>query len=142
VNRLSGYPRSDSTWCSRAGPLALALALLAAGCAPKTPTQSGLASWYGRELAGRPTASGEPFRPARRTAAHRSLPFGSLVEVTRVDTGSTVRVRINDRGPYVDGRIIDLSRRAARKIDMIDAGVVKVEVRVVGCRPRGSCGGR
>lgn len=110
--------------------------LLALGCAARHPVETGKASWYGPGLAGNPTASGEPFRPSRRTAAHKSLPFGTVVKVTRADTGESVRVVINDRGPYAPGRVIDLSRRAAKKIDMIDAGVVPVEVKVVGCRER------
>ncbi|MFZ5479566.1 MAG: septal ring lytic transglycosylase RlpA family protein [Myxococcota bacterium] len=116
----------------------LALALLLACAHPVL--QTGQASWYGRELAGRPTASGERFRPARLTAAHRTLPFGTVVKVTRTDTGRSVRVVINDRGPYGKGRVIDLARAAARRLDMIDAGVVSVELRVVGCRERyGGC---
>lgn len=106
------------------------LCLLLAACSAKKPLQTGKASWYGKDFAGRPTASGEPFRPSRRTAAHPSLPFGTVVKVTRVDTRRSVRVRINDRGPFVAGRIIDLSRRAARKLDLIDAGVGTVELRV------------
>lgn len=109
-------------------------------CAPKAPDQIGIASWYGKELAGRPTASGRPFRPSRRTAAHRSLPFGTVLKVTRPDTERSVRVVVIDRGPFVDGRVIDLARRAARKLDMIDAGLATVELRVVGCRQRyGGC---
>lgn len=111
-------------------------ALLLMACAHRPPPQRGDASWYGRALAGNPTASGEPFRPSRRTAAHKRLPFGTVVRVTRPDTGARVRVVINDRGPFVEGRIIDLSRRAARRIDMLAAGVVPVEVEVVGCRRR------
>lgn len=110
--------------------------LLVLGCAAKAPIETGKASWYGPGFAGNPTASGEPFRPSRRTAAHKTLPFGTVVRVTRTDTGESVRVVINDRGPYAAGRVIDLSRRAARKIDMIDAGVVPVQVKVVGCRER------
>lgn len=98
--------------------------------------QSGQASWYGRELAGHPTASGEPFRPVRLTAAHPSLPFGTVVRVSRPDTGRWVRVVINDRGPFTKGRIIDLAQAAARRLDMLDVGVVAVELRVVGCRRR------
>jgi rare lipoprotein A len=107
--------------------------------------QVGLASWYGSELAGKRTASGERFDPRLFTAAHRRLPFGTWVEVRRVDTGRTVRVRINDRGPAVTAgvsasarssgqtgkRIIDLSRRAAEELDLVRAGVVLVELRVV-----------
>jgi rare lipoprotein A len=98
--------------------------------------QAGRASWYGSELAGRPTASGEPFRPGRRTAAHPTLPFGTVVRVTRPDTSQHVRVVINDRGPFTGGRVIDLARRAARRIDMLEAGVVWVELEVVGTRTR------
>ncbi|HND32388.1 MAG TPA: septal ring lytic transglycosylase RlpA family protein [Myxococcota bacterium] len=111
------------------------LLLFLVACLPAV-YQSGQASWYGRELAGRPTASGEPFRPARHTAAHPSLPFGTVVRVSRPDTGAWVRVVINDRGPYAKGRIIDLARGAARRLDMLEAGVVAVELRVVGCKRR------
>lgn len=118
------------------------LLLLAAGCARRAPPETGRASWYGPGFAGRPTASGEPFRPARRTAAHRSLPFGTVLRVTRTDTGQHVRVVVNDRGPTAKGRILDLSRGAARRLHMLEAGVVPVELVVVGCRKRyGRCGG-
>lgn len=124
--------------------LALLAAFWLAGCAAhrpaRPPVERGQASWYGKALAGRPTASGEPFRPARRTAAHKTLPFGTVLRVTRTDTGARVRVVINDRGPFVAGRVIDLSARAARRIDMIDAGVVPVQLKVVGCKDRyGRC---
>lgn len=112
----------------------LGLLGLSAGCAPVY--QSGAASWYGRELAGRPTASGDPFRPWRRTAAHPTLPLGTVIRVTRPDTGQRVRVVVNDRGPYAKGRILDLSRRAARRLDMLDQGVAQVEIRVVGCKKK------
>jgi rare lipoprotein A len=119
--------------------LLAAILLSTVGCAHR-PVHRGQASWYGPGFAGNPTASGERFRPWKRTAAHKSLPFGTVVKVTRTDTGRKVRVVINDRGPYVDGRIIDLSRRAARRIRMIDDGVAPVEVKVVGCRKRyGKC---
>lgn len=115
------------------------LVSLLVGCAPK-PVETGLASWYGKDFRGRPTASGEPFRPSERTAAHKTLPFGTVVRVTFVDTGERVRVVINDRGPFVEGRVIDLSRKAARRLGLLDAGVGKVEVRVVGCKERyGGC---
>jgi rare lipoprotein A len=113
----------------------LVLMMLLVGCA-KRPVQTGKASWYGPGFRGKPTASGEKFRPSRRTAAHKTLPFGTVVKVTRVDTGQSVRVVINDRGPYAAGRVIDLSRRAARRIDMISDGVAEVELKVVGCRRR------
>ena len=92
----------------------------------------GYATWYGGALAGHLTASGERFDPSQMTAAHRKLPFGTWVEVTRVDTGQSVRVRINDRGPFGhEDRIIDLARGAAEKIDLVKKGVAKVELRVV-----------
>ena len=104
-----------------------------AGRAPSAlAPQEGLATWYGKELAGRKTASGERFDPAAMTAAHRTLKFGTWVEVTRTDTGQRVRVRITDRGPFGhEDRIIDLSRGAAEKIGMLKAGVVKVKLVVV-----------
>ncbi len=113
------------------------LALLAglSGCA-RPVYQSGKASWYGRELAGNPTASGEPFRPARRTAAHPTLPMGTVLKVTRPDNGRHVRVVVNDRGPYAKGRVLDLSQGAARRLDMLEAGVAAIEIRVIGCRRR------
>ena len=118
------------------GPL---LALLVMGCGHRS-VETGLASWYGKELRGRPTASGEPFRPSRRTAAHRTLPLGTVVRVTRADIGDRVRVVINDRGPFVAGRIIDLSEKAARRLGLITLGVGEVEVQVVGCREKyGGC---
>lgn len=99
---------------------------------PRAEVQTGNATWYGAALAGRTTASGERFDPRKLTAAHRTLPFGTWVEVTRVDTGSSVRVRITDRGPFGHAdRIIDLSRAAADKIGLLKAGVTRVEVRVV-----------
>jgi len=118
----------------------LYLALLAWACAGRPPPETGDASWYGPGFYGRPTASGEKFRRCKRTAAHKTLPFGTVLRVTRRDNGQRVRVVVNDRGPYVDGRIIDLSRRAARRLDMLDAGVAPVELKVVGCKEKyGGC---
>jgi rare lipoprotein A len=99
----------------------------------RAPEQVGLASWYGSAFAGKRTASGERFDPRLFTAAHRKLPFGTWVEVRRIDTGRTVRVRINDRGPNgrAAHRIIDLSQRAAEVLDIVRAGVVRVELRIV-----------
>jgi rare lipoprotein A len=111
-------------------------ALLLIACGHREVLQRGTASWYGAELRGRPTASGEPFRPGRRTCAHPSLPFGTVLRVERPDTGARVRVTVNDRGPYARGRIVDLSARAAARLDMKEAGVATVELYVVGCRER------
>jgi len=120
-------------------PALLVLSLTVSACAHRQVT-TGAASWYGPGFAGNPTASGERFRPYKRTAAHKTLPFGTVVRVTRTDTGGRVRVVINDRGPFVEGRIIDLSKKAARRIDMLDDGVAPVEVQVVGCKKRfGGC---
>jgi rare lipoprotein A len=107
-------------------------ALAQGATAPDDERQVGLATWYGSELAGHKTANGERFDPNGMTAAHRKLPMGTWVDVRRVDTGRSIRVRINDRGPFGDARkVIDLSRHAAEQLDMIKEGAVKVEVRVV-----------
>ena len=96
-----------------------------------TPLGSGVASFYGRAFAGRPTASGERFDPQQHTAAHRTLPFGSKVRVTNSRNGRSVVVRINDRGPFTGGRLIDLSRGAAEEIGIISAGHGKVEIELL-----------
>jgi rare lipoprotein A len=100
------------------------------------PSQRGLATWYGPGFGGKSTTSGEIFDPRAMTAAHRALPFGTWVDVVRLDTGQRVRVRINDRGPWGDPRrVIDLSQAAAERMDLTRAGVVPVEVQVLP-RPR------
>lgn len=92
----------------------------------------GSAAFYSDALAGRPTASGEPYDPKALTAAHRSLPFGTRVRVVRPGSGRSVIVRINDRGPFGDDkRILDLSRAAAEKLEMTRAGVVEVRAEVL-----------
>src|SRR5438105_597902 len=109
------------------------------GCATTQPTPMvppplalhGVASWYGQEFAGRTTANGEIFDPLLFTAAHRTLPFGTVVDVTNSQTGQIVRVRINDRGPFVGNRMIDLSYAAAQQIGLIDPGSGEVDVKVV-----------
>lgn len=90
-----------------------------------------MASWYGGELHGGPTASGERFNKNAMTAAHRTLRMGTRVRVTNLKNGRSVVVRINDRGPFTKGRIIDLSEAAARSLRMIEAGVVRVRVEVL-----------
>lgn len=111
--------------------------LVAAACAtapkPATAPQQlhGVASWYGQEFAGRTTANGEIFDPMLFTAAHRSLPFGTVCDVSNPKTGQSVRVRINDRGPYIGGRMIDLSYAAAQEIGLIDPGSGEVDITVV-----------
>jgi rare lipoprotein A len=138
----------------RGSSLALLLALLALGCieaddspiagsappadqaaAPAFPqagsTFAGRASWYGATFQGRRTASGEIFDKEGLTAAHRSLPFGTLLRVTCVDTGGTVVVRVNDRGPFVADRVIDLSEAAARLIGLLPEGTGEVRCLVL-----------
>ena len=93
--------------------------------------QRGKASWYGEKYHGRETASGEIFNKNAMTAAHKELPFDTWVEVFNLDNGRKVRVRINDRGPFIEGRIIDLSQRAADELGMLTAGLAEVGIRVV-----------
>ncbi len=95
-------------------------------------TEKGVASWYGDPYHGRQTASGEIYDMYEMTAAHKTLAFGSVVKVNRRDTGADVTVRINDRGPFIEGRIIDLSFAAAKKIDLDVDGVAPVKIKVVG----------
>lgn len=111
--------------------LALALSLtvstLAVGAKPTT--QRGLASWYGSGFS--KTASGEKYDPSSMTAAHRSLPFGTVVRVKNLANGKVVQVRINNRGPFHKGRIIDVSKAAAQELKMIKSGTAKVELIIV-----------
>ena len=91
----------------------------------------GVASWYGGKFHGRQTANGERFDQNGISAAHKSLPFNTVVRVHNLRNGKSVDVRINDRGPFVKGRIIDLSKGAASKIDMVNDGVVPVRIQVL-----------
>ena len=92
--------------------------------------QVGTASWYGPGFHGKKTASGERFDQNKLTAAHRSLPLDTVVKVTNLENGKAVKVSINDRGPYVGKRVIDLSHAAARKLDMTDDGTARVRIEV------------
>jgi rare lipoprotein A (peptidoglycan hydrolase) len=96
----------------------------------RTFAQVGLASWYGGGSHGQRTASGQPFNSAAFTAAHRSLPFGTVVRVTNLKTGKVIKVRVNDRGPYRTRRIVDLSAAAGRTLDIRQDGVVPVRLEV------------
>ena len=127
------------------------VAILLAGCAHKkharpTPpppapapasapqpghTETGMASWYGRPYHGRRAANGEIYDMEKLTAAHRTLPFDTWLRVVNLDNSKTVEVRITDRGPFVEGRIIDLSHAAARAIDMIGPGIARVRLEVI-----------
>ncbi len=110
----------------------------AAASAPATPGQpdaegrfEGLASWYGAQFHGRLTSNGEIYDKEGLTAAHRSLPFGTLLRVTSFDTGASVVVRVNDRGPFVGGRVLDLSEAAARLIGMVATGTARVSCKIL-----------
>lgn len=102
--------------------------------------QRGIASWYGPSFHGNPTASGEPYDMWALTAAHRTLPFGTKVFVQRTDTGKTVTVRINDRGPFIRGRVIDLSYGAARELTMIGEGTADVILTILDSPSPGNSG--
>ncbi len=95
-------------------------------------SQTGLASWYGYESPSTTTADGELFNTDLQTAAHKTLPLPCIVEVTNLDNGKSVRIRVNDRGPFVDGRIIDLSRGSARALGVYNAGTARVKVTFLG----------
>lgn len=121
-------------------PLAGLLLLLLPGCVAAGPTaqagdekvaEEGIASYYAPRFHGQRTASGERYDQDAHTAAHRTHPFGTIVRVTNQENGRTVDVRINDRGPFVRGRIIDLSKAAARDLHMVRDGVVRVRVEVI-----------
>ncbi|HXB72714.1 MAG TPA: septal ring lytic transglycosylase RlpA family protein [Candidatus Acidoferrales bacterium] len=147
----SAFPSGPAYLRVYLGPCLGALLILAAlsGCAHKkharhTPpppppaaapavgdTETGIASWYGKPYDGRPAADGEIYDMEKLTAAHRTLPFNTWVRVYDLDTNKTVEVRITDRGPFVGGRIIDLSHRAAREIEMIGPGTARVRVEVI-----------
>jgi rare lipoprotein A len=132
--------------------LALAVAVvLASGCslvrheAPSAPTgkgQVGLASWYGGSLHGRRTASGERFDQDALTAAHRTLPLGTRVRVTNLENGRSVIVTVTDRGPFVRGRVIDLSRGAARRLGILRTGTARVRVEPIDGAKTASSGAR
>jgi len=139
-----GPHRSVRTWRTFAAA-ALGFALLAGGCAssshrqqvqaptpapPAGSVEEGLASWYGEPYHGRPTASGPRYDMWAMTAAHRTLPFGTVVRVTNKDSGREADVTINDRGPFVAGRILDLSRAAAEKLGAVGPGVIPVRIQV------------
>ena len=94
-------------------------------------TQTGKASFYADKFEGQPTASGEKYKHNKLTAAHKTLPFGTIVRVTNLANGISVDVEINDRGPYIEGRIIDLSKAAAEKLGFINLGIADVKLDVV-----------
>jgi rare lipoprotein A len=133
VNRRRGF--------NRAWALLLVCGFAASACTvlPKGQAdldvslkERGIASWYGEDFHGWMTANGEIYDMEALTAAHRTLPLGTWVLVTNVENGKQVRVRINDRGPYLYGRVLDLSLAGARELDMVEIGVAAVQIEVVG----------
>ena len=92
------------------------------------PAHIGEASWYGPGFEGKKTASGEIFDDSKLTAAHKTIPLGSKAKVTNLTNGKTVEVKINDRGPFIEGRMVDLSRAAAKALGMIDRGTARVQI--------------
>ncbi|GBE43130.1 MAG TPA: septal ring lytic transglycosylase RlpA family protein [Rhizobiales bacterium] len=104
-------------------------AVAAGASAVQANTQTGIASWY---KMGKVTANGEAYNPDGLTAAHRTLPFGTIVEVKNLGNGRTVRLRINDRGPFIGGRIIDVSRGGARRLGLMGSGTARVRVTQLG----------
>jgi len=149
--RLRGTPFPIAVWIG-----AIVLSALASGCATSRPSastpttgipretrpgsaprsgQTGEASWYGERHHGRLTASGENYDMYELTAAHPSLPLGSKVLVTNLKNGKSVEVRINDRGPHVDGRIIDLSYAAAKQLGAVSSGTIPVRLQVISTPP-------
>lgn len=137
--------RPDRTSSPLTATLAAVLATgLLAGCAStrglespnRGTTQRGLASWYGAKFHGRPTASGEIYDMNRISAAHKQLPLGTVVLVKNRDNGKKLRVPINDRGPFIKGRIIDLSVAAARQLEMFGQGLANVRIKVVRLPPK------
>ena len=136
INRIAG------TWGAK--PIAALVVLILVisgawvGCASSSYArteyldyQEGVASWYGPKFHGRLTANGERYDMDGVSAAHLTFKFGTLVKVTDLETGRAIIVRINDRGPYVKGRIIDLSREAARRLGILEKGIAKVRVEVL-----------
>lgn len=115
--------------------LLLLFPLMVQGSAAPVPGETGIASYYHDRFQGRKTASGERFDQGAYSAAHKNLPFGTTVRVTRLDNGKSVVVTINDRGPFKKGRIVDLSRQAARELGIIERGLARVKVEVI--RPAG-----
>jgi rare lipoprotein A len=133
---LCGRDPSPSTRLRMTLVSLLAMCVCACATAPKAQTTTpedlhGVASWYGQEFAGRTTANGEIFDPMLFTAAHRTLPFGTVLDVQNSKTHQNVRVRINDRGPFIGGRMIDLSYAAAQQIGLIEPGSGEVDLVVV-----------
>lgn len=129
MGATSQHSSTRGLWETVIGLLAIVLLPLP-GCRQPTSVEEGIASFYADSLHGGQTASGETHSKREYTAAHRTLAFGTRVKVTNLDNGRSVWVRINDRGPFAEDRIIDLSRAAARKLRMAESGTAKVRLEV------------
>lgn len=131
TRRARATPALSPRWLRVAVPIGV-LGLSACGTEPAPaaagPAQQGIASYYGPEFTGRRTASGERFDPQSNVAAHRTLPLGTVARVTNLETGRSRTVRIADRGPFIRGRIVDVSPRTAEELGMRQQGVAPVEV--------------
>jgi rare lipoprotein A len=138
---LGQQEASMSLSASPAAAAAFLAALLLAACAhapppradghlaaPQPAIERGLASFYADGLQGRPTASGAPYDRRAFTCAHRSWPFGAVLRVTALDSGRSLEVKVTDRGPWVEGRVVDLSHAAAEALGMLGRGVIRVEI--------------
>lgn len=125
---LSGGGVSDSTWAFSLPKDTPAPQARRSASPRPVYREVGQASWYGPGFYGRPTASGEKFKPNKLTAAHRRLPLGTTARVTNLDNGKQVKVKINDRGPYVHGRTLDLSPAAAHQLGMKGKGTTTVKI--------------
>ena len=135
MNTLIMYSTPALSWRNLLFFSAFATILSACGGSKSAFTQSGQGSYYADKFDGRPTASGAPYRPGQLTAAHNTLPFGTKIKVTNAKTGRSVKVTVNDRGPHVKGRIVDVSKKAAKKIGLTEAGVAPVQLKVVKAVP-------
>ena len=111
--------------------ISIFIALSTSACAKNNGIQTGNGSWYGKKFQGRLTANGEKYNMYALTAAHKTLPFNTMVEVTNLSNNRKVIVRINDRGPYAKGRIIDLSYLGAKKLGYANKGVAKLKIKVL-----------
>jgi rare lipoprotein A len=141
-------PRRATSLLARWGPVALGLSLAAPGACdrqpdrpvaqtpPPAPVQTGVASYYARHFAGKPTASGEPHQPNALTAASRTLPLGTTAKVTNTENGRSVTVEVNDRGPYAKNRILDVSPKVAKHLGFKHDGVANVAVQPVQAPPQ------
>jgi len=125
---MQDTPISTAIFAMAVLMLALGLVALALGSGY---WEVGIASWYGPGFHGERTASGEIYDMYAMTAAHRTLPFGTIVKVVDLDTKKSVVVRINDRGPFIEGRIIDLSYAAALELDMVERGLARVGLKII-----------